>query len=177
MALATSPLAPKRFPDLPSVDGVRLGVAASGVRYSGRTDLLVAELAPGTTVAGVFTKSTAISAPAKWCRSHIKKGKARAFIDNSGNANAFTGKAAKPRSSAPSKPPPQLLGCKTSEVFVASTGIIGVPLPDHLITAALPALMTQGMTATWEDAARAIMTTDTFPKGSASAGADRRARR
>ena len=168
MALAVSPLAPKNFPELPSVDGVRLGVAASGVRYSGRTDLMVAELAVGTSVAGVFTKSTAISAPAKWCRSHIKKGKARAFIDNSGNANAFTGKAGDASVKRTVEAAAALLGCKTSEIFVASTGIIGVPLPDHLITAALPALITQGMTATWQDAARAIMTTDTYPKGAAA---------
>src|ERR1700754_821767 len=93
MAHATSPLAPEKFPDLPLIDGVSLGVAACGVRYQGRTDLLVVQLIPGTTIAGVFTKSTAISAPAQWCRASVKKGKARAFIDNSGNANAFTGKA------------------------------------------------------------------------------------
>ena len=165
MALATSPLAPLSFPELPAVDGVSLGVAASGVRYSGRTDLLVAELAPGTTVAGVFTKSTAISAPALWCRSQIKKGKARAFIDNSGNANAFTGKAGVASVKRTVEAAAKLLGCKTSEIFVASTGIIGVPLPDEKITAALPGVLKGGMTATWEAAARAIMTTDTYPKG------------
>jgi glutamate N-acetyltransferase/amino-acid N-acetyltransferase len=166
MATATSPLAPEKFPGLPTIDGVRLGVAACGVRYQGRTDLLVAELSPGTTIAGVFTKSTAISAPAQWCRASVKKGKARAFIDNSGNANAFTGKAGEASVKRTVTAAAKLLGCKPSEVFVASTGIIGVPLPDEKITAALPSVLKQGMTASWEQAARAIMTTDTYPKGS-----------
>ncbi len=167
MAHASSPLAPEKFPDLPPVPGVRLGVAASGVRYRDRTDLLVVELAPGTTIAGVFTKSTAISAPAKWCRVHVKKGKARAFIDNSGNANAFTGKAGDASVKRTVEAAAKLLGCKPSEVFVASTGIIGVPLPDEKITAALPDVFKNKMSATWEEAARAIMTTDTYPKGAA----------
>jgi glutamate N-acetyltransferase/amino-acid N-acetyltransferase len=165
MAHATSPLAPEKFPDLPSIPGVRLGVAESGVRYQGRTDLLVVELAPGTTIAGVFTNSTAISAPAKWCRANVKKGKARAFIDNSGNANAFTGKAGDASVKRTVEAAAKLLGCKPSEVFVASTGIIGVPLPDEKITAALPGVFKNKMSATWEDAARAIMTTDTYAKG------------
>jgi glutamate N-acetyltransferase/amino-acid N-acetyltransferase len=167
MAHAVSPLAPERFPDLPIIAGITLGVAACGVRYQGRADLLVVELAPGTTIGGVFTKSTAISAPAKWCRAQVKKGKARAFIDNSGNANAFTGKAGEASVKRTVEAAARLLGCKPSEVFVASTGIIGVPLPDEKITATLPDVLKSGMTAGWEDAARAIMTTDTYPKGAA----------
>ena len=166
MAQPISPLAPAHFPSLPSIAGVSLGVAACGVRYKDRTDLLVVELAPGSSIGGVFTKSTAISPPAKWCRAHIRKGKARAFIDNSGNANAFTGKAGDASVKRTVEAAAKLLACKPSEIFVASTGIIGVPLPDEKITAALPGVLRDGMTATWEDAARAIMTTDTFPKGS-----------
>jgi glutamate N-acetyltransferase/amino-acid N-acetyltransferase len=165
MAHKPSPLAPEKFPDLPTVAGVRLGVAAAGVRYQGRTDLLVMELAAGTSIAGVFTKSTAISAPAQWCRAQIKKGKARAIIDNSGNANAFTGKAGMASVKRTVDAAAKLLGCKPSDVFVASTGIIGVPLPDEKITAALPGVVEGDMSATWEEAARAIMTTDTYPKG------------
>ncbi len=132
---------PRNFPICRAISGVRLGVAESGVRYQGRTDLLVVELAPGTTIAGVFTKSTAISAPAKWCRANVGKGKARAFIDNSGNANAFTGKAGDASVKRTVAAAAKLLGCKPSEVFVASTGIIGVPLPDEKITAALPGVL------------------------------------
>src|SRR5258706_5991061 len=92
MALAISPLAPARFPDLPPVAGVRLATAAAGIRYAGRTDVLLALLDPGTTVAGVLTRSKCPSAPVDWCRARLRAGKARALVVNSGNANAFTGK-------------------------------------------------------------------------------------
>ena len=93
MATAVSPLAPARFPDMPAVAGVRLATAAAGIRYAGRTDVLLALLDPGTTVAGVFTRSKCPSAPVDWCRARLKAGKARALVVNSGNANAFTGKS------------------------------------------------------------------------------------
>src|ERR1700742_2345344 len=91
MAATVSPLAPARFPDMPAVAGVRLATAAAGIRYAGRTDVLLALLDPGTAVAGVFTRSKCPSAPVDWCRAHLRGGKARALVVNSGNANAFTG--------------------------------------------------------------------------------------
>src|SRR5215468_10136560 len=92
MASAVSPLAPARFPDLPPIAGVRLATAAAGIRYAGRTDVLLTLLDPGTTVAGVLTRSKCPSAPVDWCRARLKGGAARALVVNSGNANAFTGK-------------------------------------------------------------------------------------
>src|ERR1700730_2152683 len=89
---AISPLAPAHFPDMPPIDGVKLATAAAGIRYAGRTDVLLALLDPGTTVAGVFTRSKCPSAPVDWCRAHLKGMSAAALVVNSGNANAFTGK-------------------------------------------------------------------------------------
>ena len=91
MSTATSPLAPRHLPDMPAIAGVRLATAAAGIRYAGRTDVLLTLFEPGTTVAGVFTRSKCPSAPVEWCRAHLKPGKARALVVNSGNANAFTG--------------------------------------------------------------------------------------
>jgi glutamate N-acetyltransferase/amino-acid N-acetyltransferase len=164
MAIKTSPLAPARFPDLPAVAGVRLGVAEAGVRYKGRTDLMVAELAPGTTIAGAFTRSLSASAPVDWCRAAVKGGKARAIVVNSGNANAFTGKAGITAVTVMAEAAAKAVGCKPKEVFIASTGVIGEPLPAEKIAAAMPALVKSNLTASWEQAARAIMTTDTYPK-------------
>ena len=93
MAAAISPLAPARFPDMPPVAGVTLATAAAGIRYGGRTDVLLALFEQGTTVAGVFTRSKCPSAPVDWCRAHLKGGAACALVVNSGNANAFTGKS------------------------------------------------------------------------------------
>ncbi len=93
MAAAISPLAPARFPDMPPVAGVKLATAAAGIRYGGRTDVLLALFEQGTSVAGVFTRSKCPSAPVDWCRAHLKAGAARALVVNSGNANAFTGKS------------------------------------------------------------------------------------
>src|SRR5919197_6497710 len=93
MTTAVSPLAPAQFPDMPPVEGVRLATAAAGIRYPGRTDVLLALFDRGTTVAGVFTRSRCPSAPVDWCRAHLKAGAAGALVVNSGNANAFTGKS------------------------------------------------------------------------------------
>lgn len=164
MAPPVSPLAPETHPHLPPLAGVRLSSFASGLRYKGRTDLLLAELAPGTTMAGVYTKSLSCSAPVDWCRKAGAKGKARALVVNSGNANAFTGKAGMEAVEATVKSAAQLIGCKETEVFVSSTGTIGVPLPHEKITAALPKVMTSLKADAWMDAAKAIMTTDTYPK-------------
>ncbi|MCC7271840.1 MAG: bifunctional glutamate N-acetyltransferase/amino-acid acetyltransferase ArgJ [Alphaproteobacteria bacterium] len=165
MAHKVSPLAPERFPDLPPLAGVRLGTIAAGVRYKDRVDVMLAELAPGTTVAGVFTRSKTASAPVVWCQKALPGGKARAVIVNAGNANAFTGAAGLKAVEVTAKGVAERLGCRPRQVFVASTGVIGEPLPAERITAALDAL-TAGLDADrWSAAAQAIMTTDTYAKG------------
>ncbi|MGB8274813.1 MAG: bifunctional glutamate N-acetyltransferase/amino-acid acetyltransferase ArgJ [Alphaproteobacteria bacterium] len=160
-----SPLAPDRFPEMPAVPGVRLAAGACGIRYKGRIDLLLTEIEPGATVAGVFTRSLTAGAPVVWCRQALKGGRARAFVVNSGNSNAFTGKAGVKAVAETVAAASRLMGCAKSEVFVASTGVIGEPPPVGKIVAALPGLRQKLQVAAWEDAAHAIMTTDTFAKG------------
>ncbi len=160
-----SPLAPERFPAMPAVAGVRLAAAACGVRYRGRDDVLYVELAEGTTVAGAFTKSETRSAPVDWCRKALVGGTARAVVVNAGNANAFTGQAGVAAVERTVQAAADLLACRPSRVFVASTGVIGEPLPVERIVGALPALRDGLGDDGWEAGARAIMTTDTFPKG------------
>jgi len=160
-----SPFTPARFPDLPPVGGVKLGVAACGVRYKGRDDLMVAELAAGTTVAGVFTRSLTASAPVEWCREVVQGGSARALVVNTGNANAFTGAAGIKSVSETVKETAKVFRCREEEVFVASTGVIGEPLNTTPIVSALPGLRGKLADSAWEKAAGAIKTTDTYPKG------------
>jgi glutamate N-acetyltransferase / amino-acid N-acetyltransferase len=159
-----SPLAPADAPALPPIAGVRLAARACGVRYKDRTDVCLLAFDPGTTVAGVFTRSLTASAPVERCRKHLKGGKARAILVNSGNANAFTGRAGVASVDRMVKALAARLDCKPTEVFVASTGVIGEPLPDERITAALQDLAADLRADRWADAAAAIMTTDTFPK-------------
>ena len=164
MSSPISPLA-VALPDLPPLAGVRFAAAAAGIRYQGRTDVVLAELAAGTTVAGVFTSNKCPGAPVDWCRAALKGGKARAVVVNAGNANVFTGKAGAQTCIATAQAAAKLLGCPVKQVFLASTGVIGEVLPHEKLVAALPGLQ-QGLDETaWEDAARGIMTTDTFPKG------------
>ncbi|MCW8914720.1 MAG: bifunctional ornithine acetyltransferase/N-acetylglutamate synthase, partial [Magnetovibrio sp.] len=165
MEMKISPLAPERFPDMPDVAGVRFATAKAGVKYQGRTDLMLAEFAPGTTVAGVFTKSKTASAPVLKCREYLPGGAARALVVNSGNANAFTGKRGEESVDHILSAVAETIGCDVSEVFSASTGVIGEPLPHDHITGAMPGLKDQLGTATIEQAAYAIMTTDTYAKG------------
>jgi glutamate N-acetyltransferase/amino-acid N-acetyltransferase len=164
MSLAVSPLAPKITPTLPVVAGVRFASLASGIRYQGRTDLMVAELAAGTTVGGVFTRSLTASAPVEQCRANRKHGKARVLVVNAGNSNAFTGKKGVEAVEKTVAAVVATFGCTTDEVFVSSTGTIGVPLPYDKIVAALPAMKPKLSATGAFDAAKAIMTTDTFPK-------------
>jgi len=159
-----SPLAPKKFAALPPLAGVRLATTAAGVRYKDRTDVLMAVLAPETQVAGVFTKSKTCSAPVEWCRTGLKGGIARALVVNSGNANAFTGKAGFEGAREVAVSAAAVVGCKAQEVFLASTGVIGEPLPAQKITKVLGTLAEQGSAGGWRAAAEAIMTTDTYPK-------------
>ena len=162
--IAVSPLAPKSFAKLPPLAGVRLSTGAAGVRYKDRTDVLLAVLSPGTQVAGVFTKSKTASAPVDWCRANLKGGSARALVVNSGNANAFTGQAGYAGAQQIAESTAAVVGCRVSEVFMASTGVIGEPLPAGRITKILGSLAEEGAADGWRAAAEAIMTTDTYPK-------------
>ena len=168
MALAISPLAPAQFPDMPPVAGVKLATAAAGIRYAGRTDVLLALFDQGTTVAGVFTRSKCPSAPVDWCRAHLKAGAASALVVNSGNANAFTGKSGRQATRLTAKIAARAAGCKPSHVFLASTGVIGEPLDATRFATVMDRLIASAAPSAWHEAAKAIMTTDTFPKGAAA---------
>jgi glutamate N-acetyltransferase/amino-acid N-acetyltransferase len=165
MSTTVSPLAPAEFPKMPVIEGVTLASHAAGVRYAGRTDLLVVEMTPGTAAAGVFTRSLTASAPVEWCRAAVAKGRARILVVNSGNANAFTGSVGVASVKRTVDKAAELAGCKASEVYIASTGTIGVRLPDEKITEALADTRAKLKPDAWHDAAKAIMTTDTYPKG------------
>ena len=160
-----SPLAPDNFPKMPAIFGVSLAVGKTKIKYKDRTDLLVAQLASGTTVAGVYTRSLTSSAPVEWCRKNLNSGQAEALVVNSGNANAFTGKAGIVAVERTVEAVASLIPCCTSKVFVASTGVIGERLPEKKLTAVLPTVMKTLNENSWEEAARSILTTDTYPKG------------
>ena len=168
--MAISPLAPAAFPDLPVIDGVTFAAGAAGVRYKGRTDVMLAILAPGSAVAGVFTRSATRSAPVLDCQAKIggdTSGPA-AILVNSGNSNAFTGRNGVEAVEALTTAVADATGVAKARVFTASTGVIGEPLPYERITAVLDDLTARQSAEFIKDAARAIMTTDTFPKGSAA---------
>ncbi|WP_374384823.1 bifunctional glutamate N-acetyltransferase/amino-acid acetyltransferase ArgJ [Dongia sp.] len=164
MGAKVSPLAPNVIHPLPPLKGVRLAARECGVRYKGRKDVMLMEVAPGSTIAGVLTRSLTCSAPVDLCRKHLKGGKARAILVNAGNANAFTGKVGVASTDRCVKAAAKTLKCQPREIFVASTGVIGEPLNDARITDNLPALVKDLKEDAWNDAARAIMTTDTFEK-------------
>lgn len=165
MTLKRSPLAPGKFPALPPVPGVRLAATACGVKYKGRTDVCLIALDPGSTAAGVFTTSKTASAPVEWCRAKLADGKARAILINAGNANAFTGTAGEAAVRTIVGKTAKSLGCRVGDVLMASTGVIGEPLPSAPIVDGL-ARLSEGLDPkAWPAAAKAIMTTDTFPKG------------
>jgi glutamate N-acetyltransferase/amino-acid N-acetyltransferase len=161
-----SPLAPASFPELPPIAGVRLGAMEAGIKYKGRHDLALWLLDKGTTVAGTFTKSLTAGAPVLWCQKSLKEGggSARAIVVNSGNSNAFTGKAGMETVQATGEKAAELAGCALNEVYIASTGVIGEPIPADHIPSMLPRLHNMLTPDLWADAGRAIMTTDTFPK-------------
>src|SRR6266566_4641621 len=168
---AVSPLAPARFPELAPIAGVRLAAFACGIRYTGRNDLMLAELASGSTVAGVFTRSLTAGPPVRWCRDCLPGGKVRGIVVNSGNSNTFTGRIGKEVVEATAATAARLLGCDPREVFISSTGVIGEPPRAEKITGALPQVVPLLSPDGWEAAARAILTTDTFPKGATAAAA------
>ena len=173
-ALPVSPLAPAGFPDLPVVAGAEFAAAKAGVRYGDRPDVALIRLAPGSAVAGVFTRSATRAAPVLDCEAKLaQRGKAAtalasagaAIIVNAGNANAFTGRAGADAVAAITTATAEALDLPAARVFSASTGVIGEPLPHERITAALPGLVTALSPDAAPKAARAIMTTDTFAKG------------
>jgi glutamate N-acetyltransferase/amino-acid N-acetyltransferase len=164
MSTAVSPLAPQTTPDMPEIAGVRLATAAAGIRYKNRTDVLMVLLDKGTSVAGVFTRSKCPSAPVEWCREKLKGKTARALVVNSGNANAFTGKSGRAATRLTAEIAARAAGCGTAEIFLASTGVIGEPLDASKFNGVLDTLAARAAPGGFDDAARAIMTTDTFPK-------------
>jgi glutamate N-acetyltransferase / amino-acid N-acetyltransferase len=164
MSHAVSPLAPKHVPDTPEISGVRIATGAAGIKYKDRTDVLLVLFEKGTTVAGVTTRSKCPSAPVEWCRAKLKGGKARALVVNSGNANAFTGKTGRAATGFTAKLASEAAGCKPAEVFLASTGVIGEPLPAQRFDGVMQDLAEKAAPGRFLDAAKAIMTTDTFPK-------------
>jgi glutamate N-acetyltransferase/amino-acid N-acetyltransferase len=159
-----SPLAPKRQPKVPAVPGVRFAAAEAGIRYKGRTDVVLMLLDEGTQAAGVFTRSKCPSAPVDWCRENLKQGFARAVVVNSGNANAFTGLKGRDSVRLTAQIAAKAAGCKPEQVFIASTGVIGEPLDATKFEGVLKDCARRAAEGPWIDAAKAIMTTDTFPK-------------
>jgi glutamate N-acetyltransferase/amino-acid N-acetyltransferase len=159
-----SPLAPAGLPALPAIAGLRFAAGCTGMRYKGRDDLMVAALEAGSTIAAVTTRNTMCSAPVEWCRAQARHGRARAIVVNAGNANVFTGRDGFRAVERTARRTAALLGCTAEEVFVSSTGVIGMKLPVEKIEATLPALASALDAGGAERALRAIMTTDTFPK-------------
>ena len=164
MSDTISPLAPKTFPEMPAIAGVSLATAEAGIRYRGRTDVLYIAMSEGTSVAGVFTRSRCPSAAVDWCRANLGRGQARALVVNSGNANAFTGLKGASAVAQTADIASKAAGCAPREVFVASTGVIGEPLDAGKFEGVLADCAARAAPGLWQEAARAIMTTDTFPK-------------
>lgn len=168
-APALSPLAPARFPDLPEIAGVEFASTAAGIKYKGRTDLMLVRLAPGTAVAGAFTRSSTRAASVLDCQAKLRGVQdtrpGAAIIVNSGNANAFTGARGQEAVDSVTGAVARALDLPVGRVFSSSTGVIGEPLPTDRITAAVGDLVAGLRADAMEDAARAIMTTDTFAKG------------
>ncbi|PCJ88759.1 MAG: bifunctional ornithine acetyltransferase/N-acetylglutamate synthase [Hyphomicrobiales bacterium] len=161
-----SPLAPKQQPILAAMDGLTFSTAAAGIKYSGRDDVLLVQFEHGARIAGVFTRSQCASAPVEWCQKYLSGGMARALLVNSGNANAFTGKKGWAAVELSAKLTADAVGCEIIEVFLASTGVIGEPLPAEKYSAVMGGLAKSGRgdDDAWQTAAKTIMTTDTYPK-------------
>ena len=161
---AVSPFAPKAIPEVPVIDGVRFAACEAGIKYRNRKDLMIAVMDEGTTAAGVLTQSKTCSAPVLWCRDSLKSGKARVLVVNSGNSNAFTGKKGRDAVALTAEFAMKAVGCAKDEVYLASTGVIGEPLEAGKFAHLLDGLAKAAKPDAWADTARAIMTTDTFPK-------------
>ena len=163
--LALSPLAPARFPALADVSGIRLATASSGLKYTGRDDLLLIATDEGTSFAGVFTMSATAAAPVLVSREGVASGRARAIVTNAGNANAFTGQAGEAAITAYRAVFAEHLNLSADQILIASTGVIGEPLDGQVIAAKARDMSDRLGAASWQDAALAIRTTDTFAKG------------
>ena len=159
-----SPFAPVELPVMPVIDGVRFATAETGIRYKGRTDLMVAALDPGTVAAGVLTQSKTASAAVSWCRESLKQGSARVVVVNSGNANAFTGQRGRDAVATTAEFAAKAVGGQPHEVYLASTGTIGEPMDATKFAHLLGGMAKSADAGATEAAARAIMTTDTYPK-------------
>lgn len=159
-----SPLAPKSYAELPAIEGARIETAAAGIKYKGRTDVMLMVFDQPAAVAGVFTTSKCPSAPVDFCRANLAGGRARALVVNSGNANAFTGQKGRVATTMTAEAAAKAVGCTEVEVFLASTGVIGEPLDATKFAGVLDGMAQSASGARWLDAARAIMTTDTYPK-------------
>lgn len=164
MAHPVSPLAPKTYPELPDVAGVRFATAEAGIKYKNRTDVLLVSMDEGTVVAGVLTRSKCPSAAVDWCRQNLGGGQARALLVNSGNANAFTGQKGKASVALSADIVSKALGVAPNEIFLASTGVIGEPLDAQKFAGVTSEMASRLAPGPWMDAAKAIMTTDTFAK-------------
>lgn len=163
MSYAVSPLA-LPFPELPVIAGAIPHVARAQYKTWDRCDLTFVALEPGTAVAGVVTQSRCPSPEVEWCRNALVLGEARALVVNAGNSNAFTGGRGRAAVEAIAARTAAHLNCKPSDIFVASTGVIGVPLPVDKAEAGLDAAFAS-QPCSWRDVAEAIGTTDTFTKG------------
>ena len=166
--LPVSPLAPARFPDLPAIKGLELAVAASGTTYKGRDDLMLMRFAEASQLAGVFTRSAMAAAPVDWTRAQLAKGHGRAVLVNAGNANAFTGQQGVASIQHCTETLADQLGLAATDILTASTGVIGEPLDMGGLAACFGQLGDSLGQASWEMAANAIRTTDTFPKGASA---------
>src|SRR5687768_1646870 len=144
-----SPLAPTSVPAMPAIAGVKLATAAAGIRYAGRTDVLLALFDPGTVAAGVFTKSKCPSAPVEWCRDKLKAAKPRALVVNSGNANAFTGKTGRRACKFTAEIAARAIGCKPGDICLASTGVIGEPLNAKAFDGVMEGLVAAAQPKPW----------------------------
>jgi glutamate N-acetyltransferase / amino-acid N-acetyltransferase len=164
MSHAVSPLAPKAFPDMPAIEGVRMATAEAGIKYKNRTDVLLMVFDEPASVAGVFTRSKCPSAPVDFCRANLAAGRARAVVVNSGNANAFTGKKGRAATELTAKSASEAVGCAVDEIYLASTGVIGEPLDATKFAGVLGDMNRRAKDEFWLEAAKAIMTTDTYPK-------------
>ena len=152
------------LPHIPAVAGVRIAGLAAGLKPDGSHDLFLAELVPGTTIAGTLTRSRCPGAPVEWSRALLPRGKARAIVASSGNANVFTGRQGRTLVEATAAEAARLLGCRETEIFIASTGLIGEKKPADFVAAKLPRAIAALTAEGWAEAARGIMTTDRFPK-------------
>ncbi|MCB1381471.1 MAG: bifunctional ornithine acetyltransferase/N-acetylglutamate synthase, partial [Notoacmeibacter sp.] len=164
MSTTVSPLAPKTRPDMPAIDGVSIATAAAGIKYKGRTDVMVMTFAEGTEVAGVFTRSRCPSAPVDFCRENLPHGRARILVVNSGNANAFTGRKGRESTAMTADAAAAATSGPANEVYLASTGVIGEPLKAERFTGLIAGMVAEARPDRWHDAGEAIMTTDTYPK-------------